>query len=205
MQFIDFRQKLKDFIVFDLRDIRKIEADFDLRRLNEWAGKGYIKNIRRGYYIFSDLQIDEQVLFIIANKIYSPSYISFEMALSMHNLIPEAVYGITCATSQKTNNFQTAIGNFIYKHIKPKFMFGYELREYGNHHWAVAEIEKAMLDYLYFNTKIKDAKDFEGIRFNGDEFKNRVDAEKFNKYLEAFESRSLALRVKNFLIYINNA
>lgn len=38
MQFIEFKEKLKDFAVFSLNDIRKVEADFDLRRLNEWMG-----------------------------------------------------------------------------------------------------------------------------------------------------------------------
>jgi len=44
MQYIELREQLKDFKIFNLSDIRKIEADFDLRRLNEWQKKNYIKN-----------------------------------------------------------------------------------------------------------------------------------------------------------------
>src|SRR3989338_2967519 len=202
MQYIELREKLKGFIVFSLSDIRKIEADFDLRRLNEWAGKGYIKSIKRGYYIFSDLRLSEQVLFLIANTIYQPSYISLEMAFSLYNLIPEAVYGITSVTSQKTNCFKTGVGNFIYKHIKPELLFVYELREYNNHHYLMAKIEKAVLDYLYLNPRVKSEKDFNGLRFNASEFKARADMVEFRKYLEVFNSNALSVRVNKFITYI---
>ena len=205
MQYIELREKLKGFIVFSLSDIRKIEADFDLRRLNEWAGKGYIKSIKRGYYIFSDLRLSEQVLFLIANTIYQPSYISLEMAFSLYNLIPEAVYGITSVTSQKTNCFKTGVGNFIYKHIKPELLFGYELREYNNHHYLMAKIEKAVLDYLYLNPRVKSEKDFNGLRFNASEFKARADMVEFRKYLEVFNSNALSVRANKFITYIKYA
>ncbi len=91
MQFIEFKEKLKNYIVFSLQDIKKIDKNFYRSRLNEWQDKGYIKKIRRSYYIFDDLNLNEAILFLIANKIYSPSYISFEMALSYYGLIPEAV------------------------------------------------------------------------------------------------------------------
>jgi len=205
MQFIEFKEKLKDFAVFSLNDIRKLEADFDLRRLNEWAGKKYIKKIRRGYYLFSDLSINEPVLFLIANTIYRPSYISLEMAFSLYNLIPEAVYGITSVTSQKTNIFKTDVGSFAYRHLKPELIFGYELREYNGYSYMVAEIEKAVLDYLYLNSHLKDINDFKGLRFNAFEFKKKADINKFNKYLKAFNNRALSVRANQFLAYIKYA
>ena len=80
MQYVELKEQLKNFKIFNLNDIRKIEEDFDLRRLNEWQKKNYIKKIRQGFYIFSDLEINEQTLFVIANRIHEPSYISLEMA-----------------------------------------------------------------------------------------------------------------------------
>lgn len=205
MQFIDFKENLKIFAVFSLNDIRKIEADFDLRRLNEWQAKGYIKMVRRGYYIFSDLELNESVLFLIANKIYSPSYISFEMALSYYGLIPEAVYGVTSATSQKTNRFKTDFGEFIFHQLKSDLMFGYALIEYQNYHFKIAEIEKALIDYFYINFQLKSENDFSGIRFNSEEFKLKANKEKLNKYLKAFGNKSLEKRVNKFLKYIDYA
>lgn len=201
MQFIELKQQLKDFIVFSLQDIRKIEANFDLRRLSEWQNKKYIKMIRRGYYIFSDLEINEQVLFLLANKIYTPSYVSLEMAFSYYNLIPESVFGITSVSSNKTNHFKTSLAEFTYRHLKPEFLFGYKLVAYQNRSFKIAEIEKAMLDYFYLNPYLKDYADFKELRFNADEFNKLADKNKMQKYLTAFKNKSLKKRVDKFLMF----
>lgn len=36
--------------------------------------------------------------YLVANAIYSPSYLSFDYALAYHRLIPESIYVYTCAT-----------------------------------------------------------------------------------------------------------
>lgn len=203
MRFIDFKEKLKEFVLFSISDIRKHESDFDIRRLNEWAGKGYLKKIRRGFYAFSDIEMTEQTLFLIANAIYEPSYISLEMAFSLYSLIPEGVYGITSVTSRKTCVFATGVGNFIYRHVDPRLLFGYTFYGYGKHRYALAEMEKAVLDYIYLNPHMKNEKDFEGLRFNKDEFRTRFDMKKFQKYLEAFNSRALSKRVRAFMACLN--
>jgi predicted transcriptional regulator of viral defense system len=120
MRYIDLENLFKDFTIFSLSDIRRIDASFHRRRLNEWQDRGYIKKIIRGYYISSDLEIDEHVLFEIANRIYRPSYISLETALSYYHLIPESVYGISSASTRRTYTFKTPIGEFSYKTIKPQ-------------------------------------------------------------------------------------
>ena len=132
MNYIKLKNFLKDYTIFSLNDIKMIDSSFYRRRLNEWQDKGYIKKIIRGYYIFSDLEINEQILFEIANKIYSPSYISLEMVLSYYHLIPESVYGITSVSTRRTYSFITPIAEFIYKTVKPQLFFGYNLIKYNN-------------------------------------------------------------------------
>ncbi|MFA6405039.1 MAG: hypothetical protein WCW03_03505 [Candidatus Paceibacterota bacterium] len=204
MQYLDLKTQLKNYPIFSIKDIEKVDLLFHKQRLSEWQKKDYVKKICKGFYIFSDLQINEPTLFTIANRVYEPSYISLEMALSIYGLIPEAVYGVTSVTSQRTKNMKTPVGDFIYRHVQPELMFGYELREYSGHHYQIAEIEKAVLDYLYFNSKVSDDESFEGMRFNTSELKEKLNIEKFNKYLEAFHNKSLARRAKKFLTYINN-
>ena len=72
MQYLELKQQLKDFLVFSLDDIKKVDQAFYRRRLNEWQDKGYIKKVIKEYYIFSDLEINESVLFVIANRIFDP-------------------------------------------------------------------------------------------------------------------------------------
>lgn len=203
MQYIELKEKLNEYVVFTLQDIKKIDALFYRSRLNDWQDKGYIRKIRRGYYMFTDQKINESVLFSIANKIYSPSYISFEMALSNYGLIPESVYGITSATSNKTYRFKTEIGEFSYSHLKPELMFGYQLIALGGASYKIAEIEKAILDYFYINSHLKTEADFFELRFNEEEFKAKADHAKFMKYLAAFNNKSLEKRIKKFFKHIN--
>jgi predicted transcriptional regulator of viral defense system len=203
MQYIELKEKLNEYIVFTSQDIKKIDALFYRSRLNDWQDKGYIRKIRRGFYQFADQEINEPVLFSVANKIYSPSYISFEMALSSYGLIPESVYGITSATSNKTYRFKTDIGEFMYSHLKPELMFGYQLVTLGGVSYKMAEIEKTILDYFYINAHLKTEADFFEIRFNEEEFKSRVDYAKLQKYLAAFNNKSLEKRIKKFFKHIN--
>jgi predicted transcriptional regulator of viral defense system len=205
MQYLDLKNQLKDFPVFSIKDVEKVDLSFHKQRLSEWQRKGYIKKIRQGFYMFSELPINEQALFIIANRIYEPSYVSLEMALSVHGLIPEAVYGITSITSQKTKSFKTPVGDFMYRHTQSNLLFGSELREYNGQRYQIAEIEKAVLDYLYFNPKINDEESFAGLRFNTLQFKEKVNIGRFNLYLNAFDNKALVKRAEKFLTYMNSS
>jgi predicted transcriptional regulator of viral defense system len=181
----------------------KVDPGFHKQRLSEWQKKGYIKKVAKGYYIFSDLEINESVLFIIANKIFDPSYVSLEMALSYYGLIPESVYGITSATSRKTYKFASSIGQFNYRQIKSELMFGYKLVNYKNHNFKIAEIEKAILDYFYVNSKLKTEGEFEELRINKDTFQENVNVGKLKNYLAQFNNKTMEKRVNRFIKYIN--
>ncbi|MDD4358556.1 MAG: hypothetical protein PHY30_01935 [Candidatus Pacebacteria bacterium] len=205
MHYLTLKNTFEGFPIFSIKDIEKNDPSFHKQRLNEWQKKGYIKKIKQGFYVFTDLEINEQMLFTIANHIYAPSYISLEMALSFYNLIPESIYKITSVSSRTTKTLKTPIGSFIYKHVKPSFMFGYTLKKYKNHYYKIAEMEKAVLDYLYLNSHIKDKEDFEGLRFNSIQFNENVDIKKINKYLQAFQNKALEKRANRFLKYIKHA
>lgn len=205
MQYLNLRRQLKDFLVFSLNDIRKIEPSFHRQRLNEWQNKGYIRKVVNEYYIFSDLNIDETALFFIANTIYKPSYISLESALSYYELIPEAVYSITSVASRTTRSFDSELANFSYRKIKPNLLFGYRLISRDGHNFKMAEAEKALLDYFYFNPGCKTAGDFEGLRINKEIFREQVDMEKMKSYLRLFENKALGKRVFKFLNFMSNA
>jgi len=87
---------------------------FDSRRLNEWQKKGYVTKLINGHYIFNSIEIDETVLFQIANLLARPSYISLELALSYYHFIPEQSFSIISVTTLKTNHYETPKGSFLY-------------------------------------------------------------------------------------------
>lgn len=203
MQYLEIKENLKDFVVVSANDILKVDPDFHKQRLSEWQKKGYIKKIAKGHYIFSDLEINESILFIIANQIFEPSYISLEMALSHYGLIPESVYGITSITSRKSYKFRSPVGQFSYRQIKPELMFGYKLINYQNHSFKMAEVEKAILDYFRINPKLRTEGEFEELRINRDVFLEKVDMKKLQNYLKQFNNKSLEKRVNRFIKYLN--
>lgn len=199
MKIAELRDQLKEFVVFSMNDIRKIEPKFYKSRLSEWQNKGYIRKIRRGYYSFSDQNLDEETLFLIANRLYSPSYVSFESALSYYGLIPEGVYSITSASTRKTAAFQTPLANFTYRHLKPPLHFGYRIEKRNGQGYKIAEMEKAVLDYLYLHPKITDDADFREWRFNAEEFAAKADVIKIRRYAAEFKNRQLTRRLEKLL------
>jgi len=205
MNYIEFQKIAGPFTVFSLADIRQADPAFHRRRLNEWQEKGYISKVIKGYYVFVDRDIDEKVLFEIANRIYAPSYVSFEMALSYYGLIPESVYGVTSASTRKTSHFKTPIGTFIYRTIRPKLYFGFDLLKNNERLFKLASPEKAFLDLFYIKTELRDAAGFEGLRINREAFLKLMDHNKINGYLSFYGQASLKRRINNFWEYIIHA
>lgn len=128
INYIDFEKALSPFGIFRLSDILKIYPDFDSRRLHEWQKKGYITKLIKGCYIFNSIEMEEAVLFQIANVLAGPSYVSLESALSHYHFIPEQSFSITSVTTLKTNHYETPKGSFLYRSVKPSLFFGYETR-----------------------------------------------------------------------------
>ncbi len=205
MQYIELKESLKGFTVFSLTDIERIDSHFHRRRLNEWQDKGYIKKIIKGHYAFSELELNENVLFEIANRIYPPSYISLKMALSYYHLIPESIYGITSVSTRRTYNFKTPMAEFSYKTIKQEFFFGYNLVKYDNKYFKIASIEKAILDYFYINSNVGTESDFASIRIDKDMFFNQVNEERLHTLLEKFAKKALSKRIMTFWEFMKNA
>jgi len=205
MKFLELKNELKDFPIFSLNEIRIIDLNFYRPRLNEWQDKGYIEKVIRGYYIFSDLQLSEEILFKIANRIYSPSYVSLESALSYYHLIPESVYGITSISTRRTYSFRTSIGEFTFRTIKPQLFFGYNLMNYKEQYLKMASIEKALLDYFYLHPDIDTKQDFDSLRINKEMFFEQMDEEKLQNFLRKFNQKKLTRRINNFWSYMKNA
>jgi predicted transcriptional regulator of viral defense system len=202
MRFIDFQNQLSAYPVFSLQEVKKIFIDFSYRQLDRWEKKGYLKKIKKGFYCLTSQELNQNILFYTANKIYSPSYVSMEMALKYYGFIPEEIFQITSVSTKKTTNFETPVGNFNYKHIKPNLFWGYRLVDFGRQRILLAEPEKAVLDYLYIHPKLKATDDFLGMRINVDQFRTHINPDKFQKYLKTFNNKRLSKRANTFLTTI---
>jgi len=198
MNYLTFQQAFQPFNVFSVNDIHKKFPDFDSRRLIEWQQKDYLIKIRRGYYCFKGADKGLHFIFYTANKIYVPSYISLESALSYYNFIPEGVFTTTSVTSRNTQDYNTSFGHFSFKHLKPVLFFGYTLVSEKEYTIQMASPEKAILDYLYLN-KLNTEEDIKSMRWNRIVINETLDVGKFKQIQKAFDSKALNKRIQLFL------
>jgi hypothetical protein len=65
MNFVQFKNSLRDFPLFSIADIRATHGGFDRRRLSEWQKKGYIKKIIKDLepFVYSKKEVDRVRMF----------------------------------------------------------------------------------------------------------------------------------------------
>ena len=205
MKYLEFKEALQGFTVFSINEIRKVDHRFHRRRLNEWQEKGYLTKIIKGYYIFSDVEINENILFEIANKIHRPSYVSLEMAFAYYRLIPESAYAITSISSRRPGRYETPIAAFSYRKVKQDLFFGYDLVDILGKRFRMASPGKAILDYFYMNPHLNSASDFESLRIDSSAFWEQVDEKQLLGFLERMSQKRLTQRIHSFLEHMKNA
>jgi predicted transcriptional regulator of viral defense system len=196
MRYLEFRDNFHDLILFNTHELLVSCPQFHINRLSEWKRKGYITALRKGYYIFTDIELTHYIHFLIANRLYTPSYISLETALSYHNLIPEIVYAYMSVTTRLPKQFHNDCGVYSYRQIKQDAYRGYELLSIPNHRRKVkiATLEKALLDYLYHHPELATPDDFLSLRLN-EEVLNQLDSERLQTLLLSFNQKRLIQRV----------
>lgn len=187
-----FKQEgLYVFSAFDLRkyfDVSKNTASLFLFRN---VKQGNIIKLRRGLYVFKGEYVNEM---LVANKVYEPSYISFEYALMFYNIIPETVYSITSATTRVTKEFLIENIAYSYYRIKKGAFTGYTKKYFNGQMALIAEPEKAFVDYLYF------------VNLGKKVIYDRIDVSKLSKekmiqYAKLFKRDSLVKLVKKTYDY----
>ena len=147
--------------------------------LERYTKKGVFARVKKGLYISN---LDPPNEMVLANRIYFPSYISFESALSYYGLIPETVYSITSATTKPTREFFLGEMAFSYSKIKKEAFTGYTPEQFEGETVLIATPEKAFCDYFYFvnlgkkslNERLKlDKLDFAKVRSYAQLFKRK--------------------------------
>ena len=136
--------------------------DIKIKRMSD---SGEIIKLTKNLY-----ELDKSVSgYLVANAIYSPSYLSFDYALAYHGLIPEMVYVYTSATYNKgkKKEYKNTLGTFTYRdvpaHIYP---YGIEIYSEKNYSYAMATSEKALCDKLYTLKTVKNKKEMFNLLFN---------------------------------------
>jgi len=146
--------------------------------INYHLKTGLFAKLRNGLYTLADYPANH---YLIANRLYEPSYISFDTALSFYGVIPETIYTITSATTKTTREFEAENVKFVYHRIKKKTYTGYKPIKYLDSTILIAEPEKALADFLYFVVLKKRQLHYERLDFK------KVKKNKLLFYAELFK------------------
>ena len=168
---------------------------------------GKILRLKRNLYVV-DPSVSKQSLSteLIANHLYSPSYVSMSSALRYYGLIPETVYTTQSMTIKHSRTFDTPIGRFDYRFMnREAFHIGITSINKQNYSFLIATPEKALCDLVANSPKVnlryrKDVEVYleEDIRMDIEDFK-KMDARIFENYIKTGKKPS---SIQTFINYL---
>lgn len=200
MNYLEFRNKMFDLACFNIDQVYAWQPDFDRNNLSRWTKKGLLIRLRQGYFTFPEYKDKRDFAYYFANRIYRPSYISLHTALAFYGMIPETVVQITSVTSLKTASFKNDFGEYIYKSVNERLIFGYDLKPMdGERTLQFAKPEKALLDLLYLYPEYNSKQDLIDLRIDEDFLYNEFNKNLLLEYKTKFKSKTVERRVKLFL------
>ncbi len=147
--------------------------------LHRLVREGVLTRMRRGIYRVSLNSVEGALL---ANLLYTPSYLSFESALSRFGILSQVPYTITLATTRRSKKM-TLDGTAVeYRQLREDLYFGHRLEKGLD----IAEPEKALLDALYLVKRGKlslalDELDLSGLSLR----KSNSYGSRFPRYVQA--------------------
>lgn len=118
--------------------------------------QGYLVPLKRGLYVVSpQLTQTKPCIGLVANHLYSPSYVSLQFALRVYGLIPEYVHMVTNITTCHARKFENELGLFSYHSVnRAYFALGITLRTEDNSSYLIATQEKALVDTIFFTSQV---------------------------------------------------
>lgn len=117
-------------------------------QLKRMSVRGDLINLKRDVYLLPNAKLDE---FVLANRLYNPSYVSLESALNSYGIIPDITANVTSISPVTSKKVTTPKGTFLYSKINKDLFFGFQnvLDQGSGLYYQIALPEKALLDYIY--------------------------------------------------------
>ena len=173
MKYYDLVEMLGSEGFFDLASVVQLadeRRESICMQLYRWCKAGKLLSLRRGMYAFpaacGAASINPAEL---ANRLYTPSYISTYWALGFYGLIPEKVVTYTSVTSRVSRSFDNSFGLFRYQSLKPGAFFGCRSLDINGKNVVIAEPEKALLDMWHLEKGVWGQERMSEMRFQNTE------------------------------------
>jgi predicted transcriptional regulator of viral defense system len=124
------------------------------RKIALLANKGWLVRLKKGLYAIitdiSTLGSNDMSEYVIAQALHQESYISFENALQYHGIFDQALTTVRSVTATYARNHTIGQAEYLFSQTKDEFYFGFTEEVIGSYRIKIAEVEKALIDMLYF-------------------------------------------------------
>ena len=181
--------------LFALEDVKTLFPNGKVKTIKNnfirWLAKGYFDRLKRDLYEFIERGVGLEIPDLyVANRLYEPSYVSLETALSIYSIIPDVAAGVTSVTTRPTRTFKNKHGSFFYRTCQNKAFVGYRLMVYEGFKVYIADKEKALVDFLYYRLRSAISLDFSEERLNKKILK-KINWKKAFGYAGSFNKRTI--------------
>lgn len=152
-------------------------------RIQKLTKSGWLKRIKRGLYLvienLSSRFQNDNSLMLISNFLNKDSYISLSYALNYYHMFDQyskTIIAIT-TTDSKKYNFDDYV--FKFTKVKENMYFGFSQKLEAGKLVKIADVEKALIDYLYLDKSFTSASIvFEKLK----DYQQNLDLDKLQEY-----------------------
>jgi predicted transcriptional regulator of viral defense system len=142
--------------------------------LSRLADRSLVSRVAKGIYTNRLVRDSAPEDFI---KLLRPnSYVSLESALSHWGLSTQSSVALTCVTTGKPKEYRTPEFTIIFRTISKRLYWGFIEKQTRYSKYAIAEPEKALLDWIYLTLQAGLKPSLDEIEFKS------IDKQKLAKY-----------------------
>jgi predicted transcriptional regulator of viral defense system len=150
----DIRERFSspNFPIFKARELRTmgVGAGYSKRLVHMLLSKKEITRITRGVYTFHDN-------LNVVGFAFAPFYYGLEDALRIRGLSEQGTNPIIVTRRNVRAGVRQFKGsNYVVHRIGKEFFFGYDLMKVGDFWIPVSDVEKTVIDMVYFKDHIRD-------------------------------------------------
>jgi predicted transcriptional regulator of viral defense system len=174
----ELKERYSKSLVFSLRDInilfknKKLSKQYSYLLISNLLKKGELKRITKGKYTFKDD-------IMVSGFAFSPFYYGLQDALSFHNLWEQETNPVIITSKNIKPGLRKIFDSNVYlRRINKKYLFGYDFIKYYDFQIPVSNIEKTLIDFVYYNEYISS----EVIK----EMKKKLNKKKLKEYLKIY-------------------
>jgi len=170
----EVRRFAKETPAFRAKDVELMvgESDYAHLLLHNLAKRREIHRVTKGWYSV----LDDPVVSVFAFK---PAYLALQEALSLHGLWEQETNVVLLTPRMVRPGMRAVMGSrVLVRRVKRPYFFGFDYVKYGDFFVPVSDVEKTLIDLVYFG----EAPDSEVLS----EIKEKATKEKLDQYLKAY-------------------